>query len=220
MVKQGKEIIKEGAIITSVFLVKDGECKLELLKNPLEYIASFKKPNEPQKPQVDVELQSKRGYISKTLTTFVLGTLGPHEWIGNDFILNNSETYCYNATALTDMKLYEINKKDMVSMPVDFLALFKSDLILRHDWIKKRVSSEAKSISLILKKEHNTNIDENYRDAKKKYPLAQKEALLEFRKQFSTVEQLPEKKNSPTKLIPILWKKERADSIGNIIISP
>ena len=75
-------------------------------------------------------------------------------------------------------------------MPAEFQASFKNELLARHEWIKKRISSEAKSITLILKKEvGHEEMDENYRIAKKKYPLADKGMLLEIRKKCSPTEE-------------------------------
>ncbi len=179
-------MVKEGDVADKVYIIREGECKIELSINPLQYIANSGS-NNPNKEQndVDIDLQSRRGLLSQTYNNFLIGTFGKNEWVGNDFMCTGIDEYEYTATAISDMLVYETTKKDISIMPSEFIASFRNALKDRQKWIRERVSSNSKAITSIIKRQENSiEYNDTYHKVHKKYPNASKELLLYIRKKL------------------------------------
>ncbi len=178
-------IFIEGETIDKVLIIREGECKIELKVNPLQYIADKNNGASEHANLVDVELQNKRGLLSSTFANFLIGNFSKNEWVGNDFIYSGIEEYEYSAIATTDMLVYETTRNDISIMPFEFLNNFREGLKERQKWIRERIVENSHAISQILKKQESyMSYNETYQRVQKNFPMANKDLLLSIRKKI------------------------------------
>jgi len=226
--KRGHTLVAEGVLASKIFIIREGECKIELQINPLQHIANLKNPKAEQIALVDTELKGNRGFFSPTLSHFLIGTMGENEWIGNDFVYTGVEEYEYTATAITDMSCYETTVKDLSIMPSEFQATFRESLKARQHWFKERMSASSKAIASILEKQDaSPEYDDTFHKVTKKYPCASKEILLYIRKRMLFKRELdnitPSIKSSDDtikKSPTISPKRQRRDRLASLNIQP
>ena len=79
-------------------------------RNPLIDFEDFLMKKKSRK---DVDLRTKRGFLSPTMNTYQFGILEKNQWAGEERLLKNKEVPLdYSIVARTTVKAFVISKKD------------------------------------------------------------------------------------------------------------
>ena len=164
----GSFMFKEEDDCTSSYLIKEGEVNLVREKFVLDYLAVR---NDTGKC-ADKTLQTKRGYLSRSLEKFQLGVAISGQWIGEDYLMISSNKYLYTAIASTKVVCFEFPKENIEGLPSEIIVTLKGHILERKSWMEKRMKEVGAFVESLIKETQTIDFTENLVEMKKKYPLA------------------------------------------------
>jgi hypothetical protein len=147
--------------------------------------------------QTDVDLRTKRGYLSKTMNTYQFGILEKGQWAGEERLLKQEEEpFDYSIIARTPIRAFAIEKQEaQKKFSKEFMTFIAHEVHQRFQWILGRARKLAETSAAIARLDPLAGkYDENLAITSKKYPTASKMALTNIRKQkllASSVPRLP-----------------------------
>jgi len=181
---QGQYLIKEGSIGGEAFLIKEGECIVESEQNP--FSLSEKK--------LDVLLQSKRGFLSRTMNKLQFQILEKNQWVAEERILRKKDEPCdYSVIAKTKIKAYSITKSDAIKkLPKELLSSLMEMVKQKTKWKQDRTKSIVNtSVDIAQMDPSKAKYDEKLAKIRKKFPAATPNALINIGKlQISKTENI------------------------------
>lgn len=155
----GSKLIEEGRYCNKAFLIKDGECTLCSSVSPKQiYVGIDGSINIKPKPAWN---QSKGVFTGRTTDTFTFGIKGPMQWVGEDVvIMGHNEPYRYSVVAVTRMKVYAIEKQDLLQrLNVTFISHLIKQAKIRTEWIEERIKQIHYSVKQIDEMQEVTKED-------------------------------------------------------------
>lgn len=215
----GLEIIQEGTVPTSAFLIREGECAIISRQNPVYNRPQTKQNSRQQQQQLPVQQgfmnksisnqvtasKTLRGYMSLSINTYQLRTLNEKEWFGDEVLLINDLSnikYEYSVVTKTKVFALEITKEDIKKFPADLIEWFKKNAKDKIAWLKHRKAELEGSIGKIYQMDPLTNfLEEAFSQVTKKFPQSNIQLKSQIHKQNFLSEEaiqepIPRKHNS------------------------
>lgn len=170
----GTSIFNDGTPANYTYLLKEGDVQIVSTNG----VSIFKNEHHsPGRKNSTDTLQSKRGFLSQTLSSYQLGIVSKGQWIEDDFILiPHQQNYLYTAIASTKVKAYEFSKIEYDVMPSELKHFFIEQCKQRMRWIMARIDSINNKLNDVIKID-DVKYDEKVIDAKKKFPNANSDML-------------------------------------------
>ena len=183
----GKEIVPEGTLPTSAYLIREGVCVVMSRQNPLFHPSrqkcqvpeTTKTPTNPSAKSIMPQqspAKTMRGYMSLSTNTYQLRTVAEREWFGEEILLAEEMPnlkFEYSVIARTKVVALEITKENLRKFPTDLLDWFKKNARNKTTWHNERKMELADSITKIYHMDPLTNfLDEAFEQVIKKFPQA------------------------------------------------
>eukprot|EP00830_Metopus_es_P004066 TRINITY_DN13765_c0_g1_i1.p1 TRINITY_DN13765_c0_g1~~TRINITY_DN13765_c0_g1_i1.p1 ORF type:complete len:491 (+),score=64.74 TRINITY_DN13765_c0_g1_i1:382-1854(+) len=210
----GREIIKEGALPTHACLIREGECLIMSMQNPIPSSGTHEKPVPADKGKISKESASTsqqcfliknlskqvspaktlRGYMSLSTNTFQYRTISSKEWFGEEVLLLDEISdlkFEYSVISKTKVVILEISRENLKKFPRDITNWFRRNAKEKTIWHKYRKGELTESVGNIYNMDPRTGfLDEAFVQLKKKFPQANSQLTTQLHKQnFLTEEE-------------------------------
>ncbi len=174
------------------YLIKEGCCIFQSTRSPLLESSTN---NRTRRKLLDVDLRTKRGFLSATTSIYQFGILEKNQWAGEERILkDHDESAGYSIIARTNVKAFAIRKEDArKKFTREIMQFIVSIVEQRYIWLRERAQclSQA-SLKVANMDPSNFRYDENLAELSKRFPTANPYVLTNIRKK-SIIAQLSEK---------------------------
>ncbi|CDW76844.1 UNKNOWN [Stylonychia lemnae] len=192
----GTCLVKENTIQQNAYIIQDGTCLIVSNKNPIMSEVSI----YGDVSSIKRAAMTKKGYMSKTVNQFRIGTISSGDWVAQDIALVNSQIlkqdenpqiFNYSVLAQTQVKAFEISLNDLKSkLPKEFILNLEQTYQERKNWKTVRLMDIQKANRRIYM--NNSNIDayeEAIQNVGKVHSQATSSAQNNFRNKFLAVSQ-------------------------------
>jgi len=127
------------------------------------------------------QIKNMQGYLSPTTHSYMIGTIGPGEWIGEEIVIPNT-TYILSCITNSNAKLLMIKSAHLIKLNQDLGGAIEKCSLNKMKWVNQRMQDITKSIN-IDKLDRNAYKQYEYScQLLKQYPQATFNALKSFQK--------------------------------------